>query len=48
MHLDPDVIRAKPRLRVLTWLAYAAADSMYDDFRADEAQAAIDRKLGGA
>jgi hypothetical protein len=47
MGLDPDIVRGKSRQTVARWLAYAGADALYDDFRADEAQAAIDRRLEG-
>ena len=45
MGLDPDVVRRKSRRTIAQWLAFAGADALYDDFRAEEAQAAIERQL---
>jgi hypothetical protein len=37
MRVDPDVFRDKPRSRVLEWLHYANEQTLYDNYRAEEA-----------
>lgn len=48
MNLDPDLVRAKPRSVVLTWLDYDAADALYDDWQAEVADFEMNRALSDA
>lgn len=47
MNLDPDLLLGKPRSTIARWLKYAQADTLYDDWRAEEAEMALKRDLEG-
>jgi len=47
MNLDPDLIRSKPRSVVLTWLRYAAADALFDEWQQSVNDFEMQRALNG-
>jgi hypothetical protein len=44
---DPDAILRKPRSTLDRWRLYARADAEYDDWKAAEAKAELERSMKG-